>query len=96
MSLKWSFWGVAMAMTRGPLDDDAGEEGNTVGLDGLLEPKSQPPGQDALSIMNKTGLEEAQIDQVSQSVAALATGVSSRATLLGPSKSSQEHSQSHS
>ena len=65
------------------LDDDAGEEGNTVGLDGLLEPKSQPPGQDALSIMNKTGLEEAQIDQVSKSAAALVTGVSSRATTPG-------------
>eukprot|EP00520_Triparma_pacifica_P008880 CAMPEP_0118648866 /NCGR_PEP_ID=MMETSP0785-20121206/9393_1 /TAXON_ID=91992 /ORGANISM="Bolidomonas pacifica, Strain CCMP 1866" /LENGTH=1682 /DNA_ID=CAMNT_0006541105 /DNA_START=151 /DNA_END=5195 /DNA_ORIENTATION=+ len=65
------------------LDDDTGEEANSVGLDGLLEPKSLPPGQDALSIMNKTGLEEVQLDEMSLTTAGAASGVSSRATTPG-------------
>ena len=64
------------------LDDNAGEEGNTVGLNGLMEPKSLPPGQDDLSIMNKTGLEEDR-DEISQATENAASGINSRATTPG-------------
>ena len=64
------------------LDDDLGEEGNATGLDGLLEPKTQPPGIDALS-MNAPGLDNAEADGDGLGDLARASEVSSRATTPG-------------
>lgn len=74
------------------LDEDVGDESNAAGLDGLVEPKTQPPGKDAIG-MNRTGLEDPE-DDFAASLAvdpSLASGISSRATTPGTASSVRDH-----